>query len=234
MSAVTSVTSSSHPAPTLKKEPLNGNHISDAELRNALIRFDILIRVATQYFSMRFANQICSDRDNFLHNVREKAIAQKNWSREVFVNKIFLDITTNHFKDFFRSTRIPELLLMIRSDAVCISQEVLDAAQKSATLKKLIIGSLKYSTHLTRAAESGLIECVKLSLQQGADPNLQDIFGKTGLHYAAIKGWIDIMKVLLESKANPNIRDKNGKTPLEYAIESGCIEAQNLLRLRKG
>ena len=58
---------------------------------------------------------------------------------------------------------------------------------------------------------------VKTLFEQGANPDLQDIFGKSPLHVAAAKGNIAVIKPLIEGGANPYKKDKWGNTPLDVA-----------------
>lgn len=58
----------------------------------------------------------------------------------------------------------------------------------------------------------------------GIQFNLQDVYGRTAMHYTITDNCIDgieeqivFLKKLLAAGANPNIKDLNGKTPLDYA-----------------
>lgn len=231
MSAVTRATNSSNSnPPAAAVKPKNGNHISDEELRNTIDRFNTLIRVAsTNLPKTNLANQLAEERANFLGLVRERAVAQKNWSRALFINKILLDITENHFMRFITSGQIERLYYLLKSDSLCVSPKVLAAASKSLAISRIIISHLKESTHLIRAAERGLNDSVNLSLQHEADPNMKNDVGRTALHCAAAKGYPAVIRTLLENKADPNIVDADGSTPLICALESGCKESQKLL-----
>lgn len=66
------------------------------------------------------------------------------------------------------------------------------------------------------------------------DINIQDIYGKTILHYICENNLIENFKNLYENKVsrealNMNIKDKRGFTPLMTAIASGNIEIAELL-----
>jgi ankyrin repeat protein len=62
---------------------------------------------------------------------------------------------------------------------------------------------------------------VKLLLEHGADPNIQDRYGWTSLHEAAIRGFVNVVKLLLEYGADPTVKDKDGRTPLDLARAKG-------------
>jgi hypothetical protein len=48
----------------------------------------------------------------------------------------------------------------------------------------------------------------------GANPNIQDKYGKTALHYAVYHNWYSLAKALIIAGADINIRDRKGVTPL--------------------
>ena len=71
-------------------------------------------------------------------------------------------------------------------------------------------------TALYVASENGQIDIVKILLENGANPNLQEnVHGETPLMVATKIGRIDIMKILLENGANPLIKDYEGNTPYD-------------------
>jgi ankyrin repeat protein len=92
---------------------------------------------------------------------------------------------------------------------------------------------------LREAALIGDLHLAEELLKQGADPNEQDISGRTPLHYAfwASEGdWrcnVKVAELLLKHGADPNLRDKEGKTPLHYAARHCGYDAVALL-LRHG
>jgi ankyrin repeat protein len=54
-----------------------------------------------------------------------------------------------------------------------------------------------------------------LLVENQANLNIQDINGKTPLHYATSN--LDIVKLLVDNQANLNLEYINGKTALHYA-----------------
>ncbi len=62
---------------------------------------------------------------------------------------------------------------------------------------------------------------MKLHLERGVDPNIQNKYGSTPLHEAAYWGLVDVVKLLLMYGADPTVKDKDGKTPLDLARARG-------------
>ena len=57
-------------------------------------------------------------------------------------------------------------------------------------------------------------------LALGADINIQNYKGKTGLHYAAKAGFLKVINLLIENGADLDALDSDGETPLFEAIRS--------------
>merc|ERR1711908_105767 len=70
---------------------------------------------------------------------------------------------------------------------------------------------------------------VELLLLSKSDPDCQDCFQKTSLHWAAEKGFICIINALLNGNAAVNLPDKNCHTPLHSAAGAGHVEIIELL-----
>jgi hypothetical protein len=79
---------------------------------------------------------------------------------------------------------------------------------------------------LMYAAHQGHKDIVRLLLERGSIPDIQDNEGITGLHWAALEGHSVIVEMLLEAEANPNAMEVNGDkaTPLDYAVNNGHAE----------
>lgn len=80
---------------------------------------------------------------------------------------------------------------------------------------------------LMTAVSLEIIPSVKILLDYGADPNIQDIYGKTVLHllpekqpieYSSIENKITIANLLFSKQADLNIIDKDGGQPLWYSV----------------
>ncbi len=69
----------------------------------------------------------------------------------------------------------------------------------------------------------------KLLLKYGADPNIQDINGRTALHKALTNNNSMLVRYLLEHGADPNIQDYNGRTVLFSISYAWC--ARDKLRI---
>jgi hypothetical protein len=93
---------------------------------------------------------------------------------------------------------------------------------------------------LTRAAERGHLETVRLLLDAGADPDRMDGDGETPLTCAARKGRLEVLRLLLGPGAGVNSRtvpdldrvDGAGATPLMIAAANGYMEMLRLLVVR--
>ena len=89
--------------------------------------------------------------------------------------------------------------------------------------------SKKGFTHLFLATEIGDVGVVQTLLQNGADPNITNIYGQSPLYSAAEAGRLDMVTTLSEHGADVNLQDKNGKTPLMYATGSGRMDVTKYL-----
>ena len=74
---------------------------------------------------------------------------------------------------------------------------------------------------MASAACHGRLECLRLLLERGADPNLPNAYGSTALHDAAYHGQAQCVCELLDRGATVDPRDANGSTPLVAACATG-------------
>ncbi|MBV8661031.1 MAG: ankyrin repeat domain-containing protein [Candidatus Dependentiae bacterium] len=65
------------------------------------------------------------------------------------------------------------------------------------------------------------------------NPDIQDAFGRTALHYAAANDNSRIANLLLRYKANPNIPDHDGWTPLHVAADQDSFATIQILLQNK-
>jgi ankyrin repeat protein len=79
------------------------------------------------------------------------------------------------------------------------------------------------------AAASRNAALVKLVLQAGANPNLQQQGGYTALHEAAMHNSVDRAQALLDAGADRGIRSDDGLTAAEMAAQKGNKEVLELL-----
>ena len=78
-----------------------------------------------------------------------------------------------------------------------------------------------------------LARAKRLVVDCGVDPNTQDNYGNTPLHFAIENCHVNVVRVLLDHGADPTIRDNKGRTPLD--IGSECSEEfREMLRRRSG
>ena len=79
------------------------------------------------------------------------------------------------------------------------------------------------------AAASRNAALMKLVLQAGANPNLQQQGGYTALHEAAIHNSVERVQALLEAGADRTVRNNDGLTAAEMAEQKGNKEVLELL-----
>ena len=85
------------------------------------------------------------------------------------------------------------------------------------------------NTLLMFASNAGHLEVVRLLLEYGANPNIQNEYQLTPLIDASEKGHLEIVRLLLENGADPNRRLHNEDTPLIIASRIGHLEIVRLL-----
>ncbi|MGD9567206.1 MAG: M48 family metallopeptidase [Sedimentibacter sp.] len=86
------------------------------------------------------------------------------------------------------------------------------------------------TTAMTAVAD-GDVNKVKELLNEGIDPNVQDMDGWTPLMWAAWEGNVEMINILIEAGADPNMIDYYEETALIKAIYSNNVEAINALIL---
>lgn len=86
---------------------------------------------------------------------------------------------------------------------------------------------------LREAILTGETDTVNSLLDQGAEINIQDKFGRTPLHIAAERGYTSVANRLLEQGAEVNIQDAWQRIPLHHAAQHGHTAIANHL-LDKG
>lgn len=101
--------------------------------------------------------------------------------------------------------------------------------------KQLNMPDLKRQTPLMLIAEAGDTELVKIMLQSGADPEIQDLQGMTALH-SACKSRVDsCVDILLDQSCKLDKLTSEGRSPLHTASWAGNVHAvKRLLQLAPG
>eukprot|EP01045_Picozoa_sp_COSAG04_P017147 COSAG04_NODE_1494_length_6533_cov_5.988343_2_plen_369_part_00 len=82
---------------------------------------------------------------------------------------------------------------------------------------------------LREAAEAGDVELVQSLVEEGADINLSNWYGRTGLMAAAQAGEAGVTRALVEARAHVNAQNKTGWTCLMYASVNGHAELVSYL-----
>jgi ankyrin repeat protein len=84
-------------------------------------------------------------------------------------------------------------------------------------------------TPLHQACENGEVECARLLLEHGANPNARNSDGYTPLHEACQHGRAGCAKLVLEAGADVDAEAGDGGTPLHAASELGSVDCLTLL-----
>eukprot|EP00897_Mesotaenium_endlicherianum_P005923 jgi/Mesen1/5359/ME000267S04506 len=87
------------------------------------------------------------------------------------------------------------------------------------------------SLSVIMSASHGNVEGVRKALEMGADPDVCDYGGRTGLHVAAAAGHLEVVRLLLSWGVDPSPADRWGSTPLADAMQFKQSAVVELLRL---
>uniref|UniRef100_A0A1I8J5S6 ANK_REP_REGION domain-containing protein n=1 Tax=Macrostomum lignano TaxID=282301 RepID=A0A1I8J5S6_9PLAT len=133
------------------------------------------------------------------------------------------------------------------SNLVCLGKstelmEALSAGSAEANLRmsaKLEYRDWRLRTPLMWAAlgcwktTTKHVECAKLLLEAGANPNAADMDGNTALHLAAAASNADVIRLLLDAGASVRCYNRQGQTPSMVAEKIETDNKEILLMLRE-
>ncbi|XP_064456004.1 ankyrin repeat domain-containing protein 39-like [Ornithodoros turicata] len=91
------------------------------------------------------------------------------------------------------------------------------------------LDELDFQKGVWGAAVDGDYEKLHKLLQKGNDPNSQDSYGYTALHYACRQGYSQLVELLLTKGADVNKQTKGGATALHRAAYKGHLKCVQLL-----
>lgn len=70
---------------------------------------------------------------------------------------------------------------------------------------------------LSLASFFGSTECLKLLINCGVKPDIEEIEGRSAIHWACLNSHVDCLKLLITNGSDVNIKDDDGRTALHYA-----------------
>ncbi|XP_033647610.1 serine/threonine-protein phosphatase 6 regulatory ankyrin repeat subunit B-like isoform X1 [Asterias rubens] len=76
------------------------------------------------------------------------------------------------------------------------------------------------------------LECGRLLLRHGANPDSRDKLGRTALHWAVFYKRVDFVETILDHKADPSLGDQKGQNVLDFAVRVNADTCFKLLCAR--
>lgn len=89
------------------------------------------------------------------------------------------------------------------------------------------------ATPLIQAVHGGSLVTCEFLLQNGANVNHMDLYGRGPLHHATVLGHTGQVCLFLKRGANQHAKDEEGKDPLTIAVEAANADIVTLLRLAR-
>ncbi|MGB5791950.1 ankyrin repeat domain-containing protein [Poseidonibacter sp.] len=207
---------------TVKKENIDThgqNIVFDAVLsKNEEMIKKILLNRSPSKIDFK---QVDENNQNFLFHFIKSDIENEELIEEVILNNSDL---LNH-QDKNGNTVLIEAVKVLLSKKTIYSkeEEPLYYFIKSMCLAKIdeTIENKKSESALFLAINSKNLEAIKLLLDAGISPNIQDKNGNTPLSTVAVKGekFLPIVSLLIDYAANPDIKDNEEKTIIEKLID---------------
>uniref|UniRef100_A0A1I8FY78 ANK_REP_REGION domain-containing protein n=1 Tax=Macrostomum lignano TaxID=282301 RepID=A0A1I8FY78_9PLAT len=180
-----------------------------------------------------------------LNNIRypEPDGRQRIFNRELSRARVRIEQTFGILKRRFNCVgsilRVPLDLCLGKSTEL---MEALSAGSAEANLRmsaKLEYRDWRLRTPLMWAAlgcwkpTTKHVECAKLLLEAGANPNAADMDGNTALHLAAAASNADVIRLLLDAGASVRRYNRQGQTPSMVAEKIETDNKEILLMLRE-
>lgn len=145
----------------------------------------------------------CKIQDNNEKNLLIKHIGLGNEEivKELLQEQEILDIINYSTYDNISRTHIIPITVAVETGNVNILKLLLDNGAKKTRVKTnfRIFKEEECDICLSDACYYGDLECVKLLLQYGADPDMKGIYDSYPLTLACTKGYLDIVKELLKT-----------------------------------
>ncbi|XP_067872175.1 ankyrin repeat and LEM domain-containing protein 1 [Heterodontus francisci] len=124
--------------------------------------------------------------------------------------------------------------LLARRLHLAIEEEDADSLEKwlkGTADPNLVLPEGIAALHLASGKDTeGGIRCLKLLLQNGANPNVRSTEDLTPLHVAASWGCVKSLKLLLRNGADPTLLDQDGLSAVQLAEEQGNVKCRQILQ----
>ena len=114
-------------------------------------------------------------------------------------------------------------------DAVTDSEYITPLYRNSTALFDAVTAYNTYSYYNVDGKRDKCLQVIRLLLERGANPNIQQKCKMTAVQWAAQAGAAEVVEVFLKFNANVNTKNNKGVTPLMSAVISGVMETVCML-----
>jgi len=113
------------------------------------------------------------------------------------------------------------------------SPRVLEHLMKDHTSNINLRYEVSQQTPLGIACMSGCVPTALYLLENGANPNAQNMHGDTPLHMACSRGDIDLVALLLNYRANKDVDNNSHKKPFDLLSAKTLVRLDEMLEVEK-
>ncbi|CAL4064062.1 unnamed protein product, partial [Meganyctiphanes norvegica] len=147
--------------------------------------------------------------------------AEERHRTEVVMKLIASKADVNH-QDHNGDTALHSAVWRFDTD---VTKALLEAGAKPDTINSRGFTPLKYASF----ASNYHAHAVKIFIDAGANPNLQDEFGQAAMHFAVDQNKFEVVKVLLAAQADPHLKTNWGVSPIDIAVDENNTAILDLI-----